>query len=173
MSAINDKENSQMQAMREATIEECAKLADKVAFDLSHHSTKAEQAGNTQTMYRANTAWRRVIEVATLIRALAAGHRAGGEVETNAGDSQMQAMREALEKIANIRPSLVPQELVDLFIEVRVTAKNALAATAHRAGGEDFTQCEKCWQPATCKKYGCREPVSVALSRPECGGTND
>ena len=22
-----------------------------------------------------------------------------------------------------------------------------------------FTQCDQCWQPATCKKYGCREPV--------------
>lgn len=44
-------------------------------------------------------------------------------------------VREALEKIANLRPSLVPQELVDMFIDARVTAKNALAALSSAPAG--------------------------------------
>jgi hypothetical protein len=76
-----------------------------------------------------------------------------------------QAMREALEKIIAVPTGY------HAAAQMESIARAALAATGHRAGGEDFTQCEKCWQPATCKKYGCREPVSVALSRPQCEGT--
>lgn len=48
--------------------EACALVADKVAADLSWHSSRAQERGDDQTMYRANTAWHRVTEVAELIR---------------------------------------------------------------------------------------------------------
>lgn len=40
--------------------------------------------------------------------------------------------------------------------DARAETPTVLPRDAERA----FSQCEKCWQPATCKKYGCRFPLS-------------
>jgi hypothetical protein len=42
-----------------------------------------------------------------------------------------------------------------------IKAMRGSAAGPHTK--QPFTQCEKCWQPATCKKYGCREPAAAEL----------
>lgn len=49
------------------------------------------------------------------------------------------AVRKALEEIANMPPVLLPSQLVDMFIEMRLAAKRGLAALSPDAGADGKT----------------------------------
>ncbi len=59
--------------------------------------------------------------------------RQAASVERADRDSAFEIMRRALEDIANLPPVLLPAQLVDRFIEVRVKARAALPVSVERA----------------------------------------
>lgn len=54
----------------EQIIERCAAVADRICAELSAASTAAKRDGQTEEMYRFNTAWHKVRAVSTAIREL-------------------------------------------------------------------------------------------------------
>jgi hypothetical protein len=65
------------------------------------------------------------------------------------------ALMEAL-RHADIDLSMILPEIADR--DMAKSVRNTLAMIdALRTPEQEFSQCAQCWQPATCKKYGCRE----------------
>lgn len=72
------------------------------------------------------------------------------------------ALMESL-RHADIDLSMILPEIADR--DMAKSVRNTLAMIdALRQSQQEFTQCEKCWQPATCEKYGCREAPGAAAT---------
>jgi hypothetical protein len=75
-------------------------------------------------------------------------------------DTILEALAQEFEGAEHV--NWTGQEVAD-YLRHKIGSPMRASAAGPRTE-QPFTQCEKCWQPATCKKYGCREPAAATTT---------